>query len=28
LYQENALPAIDIKIHHASYQILQAKPVL
>jgi len=27
-YQENALPVIHIKIHHTSYQILQAEPVL
>jgi len=27
-YQENALPAIHIKIHHTSHQILWAKPVL
>jgi len=27
-YQENALAAIHIKIHHTSYQILKAKPVL
>jgi len=27
-YRENALPAIHIKIHHTSCQILEAKPVL
>jgi len=27
-YQENALPAIHIQIHHTSYQILWAKSVL
>jgi len=27
-YQENAPPAIHIKVHHTSYQMLQTKPVL